>query len=54
MIGNPTTKYTVLTDELNQPLIWKVEADKVIERGDLVIDLRYQISYIAMGISIIV
>jgi len=40
LVGNRTTKYTVLANESNQPIIWKVEADKVNELGDLVVDLR--------------
>jgi hypothetical protein len=40
MIGNRMTKYTILANEFNQPLIWKVEAGKVLELGDLVVDLR--------------
>lgn len=40
LIGNRVTRYTILTDELNQPLIWKVEADKVVDLGDLVVELR--------------
>lgn len=40
LIGNRVTRYTILTDELNQPLIWKVEADKVLDLGDLVVELR--------------
>jgi len=40
MIGSRMTKYVVLTDEFNQPLIWKVEAGKALELGDLVVDLR--------------
>ena len=40
MIGNRMTESIVLSNELKQPLIWKVEADKVSELGDLVVDLR--------------
>ena len=39
LVGNPTTKYTVLTNDSNQPLIWKAEADKVTELGDLAVVL---------------
>ena len=40
MVGNLMTEYTVLTDELNQPLIWKGEANQTLDVGDLVVDLR--------------
>lgn len=40
LVGNRMTRHTILTDELNQPLIWKVEADKVIDLGDLAVELR--------------
>ncbi len=40
MIGNRTTKYTILTNDFNEPLIWKAEDGKVLELGDLVVDLR--------------
>lgn len=39
LVGNPTTRSVVLTDDFNQPLIWKAEADKVLELGDLVVEL---------------
>jgi hypothetical protein len=40
LVGNRITQYTILTNEFNQPIIWKAEADKVLELGDLVVDLR--------------
>ena len=40
MVGNLMTEYTVLTDELNRPLIWKGEAGQTLDAGDLVVDLR--------------
>lgn len=40
LVGNRITQYTILTNEVNQPIIWKAEADKVLELGDLVVDLR--------------
>ncbi len=40
LVGTQTTKYTVLANELDQPIIWGVEADKVSELGDLVVELH--------------
>jgi len=40
LVGNRTTKSTLLTNDFNQPIIWKAEADKVLELGDLVVDLH--------------
>jgi hypothetical protein len=40
LVGTQTTKYTVLANELDQPIIWGVEADKVNELGDLVVELH--------------
>ncbi|MGE5603346.1 MAG: hypothetical protein ACM30E_09860 [Nitrososphaerales archaeon] len=40
LVGNPeTSRYTVLADESKKPFIWEVEADKVTELGDLVVEL---------------
>ncbi len=39
LVGSPTTRSTVLADDFNQPLIWKTEADKVLELGDLAVEL---------------
>ena len=40
MVGNLMTEYTVLTDELNQPLIWKADANNVLDVGDIVVDFE--------------
>ncbi|MCU0507120.1 MAG: hypothetical protein MUC34_01755 [Anaerolineae bacterium] len=40
VVGNPEAKHTILANSANQPLIWKVEADKVTDFGDLEVDLR--------------
>ena len=40
MVGNLMTEYTILTDELSRPLIWKAVADQVLEIGDLVVDFE--------------
>lgn len=40
LVGNRMTKSTVLADDAGRPLMWKVEADKVLQLGDLVVDLQ--------------
>lgn len=40
LVGNPATKYTILSNDEKLPLVWKAEADKVINVGDLVVDFR--------------
>jgi hypothetical protein len=40
VVGNPEAKHTILTNDANQPLLWKVEADQVTDFGDLAVDLR--------------
>jgi hypothetical protein len=39
IVGNPATKYTLLSDETNQALVWTAEADKVLAIGDLLVEL---------------
>jgi hypothetical protein len=39
LVGNPATKYIVLTGETGLALVWTAEADKVLTIGDLLVEL---------------
>jgi hypothetical protein len=38
LIGDLVMKYTIIRDNENQPMMWTVEADKVIQIGDFTVD----------------
>lgn len=40
LVGNPATKYTILSDDAKLPLVWRAEADKIVALGDLVVDFQ--------------
>lgn len=40
LVGNLMTEYTILSDELDRPMIWKADANQVLELGDLLVDLQ--------------